>query len=246
MDSTRQIKLSYKEDFEIACTINNLNYTDLLQYFIDHVSFYVFIGGNMKAAYIWATKVCIECGDAIGGQATAVTDKSIQQISLKYIKMLTLLIERDEAESLNKSTYLMQAWSDEMRSLTSYIKTIQLPNKDELYLSFDFNLLCSINGLSIQQQLQYFIDRLSLARVRANNLLEGTTADPAASVLFALISSDSRLKTKLLPRQDIYRKYGLQLLELDKKLRGENNLKTRILNYRAFYQDWYQALNKAH
>jgi len=245
MYSTRQINLSYKDDFRIACKINNLNYADLLQYFIDHVSFYVFIGGNMAAAYLQATMVCIDMMDTIGRRVEEVKDKKIQQISLKYVKMLTKLIHHtNNKEGTAKSKTILKDWSDEMLPLTGYFQEIKLLNDGKLRLSFDFNLLCSMNGISIENQLQYFIDNISLARSRANNLFQLEQADPCNAVLLSLVSSGEGIKDKVLPKQAIYRKYGLRLLKLDKKQKEESNLENRILNYSAFYLDWYHALNK--
>jgi hypothetical protein len=245
MDSKRQIELSYTEDFVIACTINNLNYTELLQYFIDHVSFYGFIGGDVAAAYLWATTVCIESREDIGREVKVVTDKTVKQISLKYIQMLTALIRQtDHLATETKSRELMKAWSGEMLFLTNYLGNVELAGTAKLSLSFDFNLLCSMSGITIQEQLQYFIDHISLARQRASSLLHGTNNDPSTALLLSWVSSDKKVKGKLLPQQHIYRKYGLQLLKLDITQREESDLATRILNYRAFYQDWYHALNR--
>jgi len=246
MESIRQIRLNYREEFSIACTINNINYVDLLQYFVDHVSFYVFIGGNTTAAYLWATQVCVECKEAFGARVETIKDQKVQQVALKFIKKLTALIDyTDHIESTSKSNSLMKMWEQEMLPLTAtYINQIELPNKGELQLSFDFNLLCSMNGISIQNQLQYFIDHLSLAMERATNLLEIIKTSPSVAVLLSLISSEEVVKNRTLPKQAIYRKYGLQLLKLDKKQKEENNLENRILNYRTFYLDWYHALNK--
>lgn len=246
MERIRQIKLNYTEDFSIACTINNLSYTDLLQYFVDHVSFYAFIGGHMTAAYLWATKVCSECKDSIGEKVETIKDQKIQQVALKFIKKLTELIDHtDHTESAYKSKSLMRMWALEMLPLTTnYIQEVELPDTSRLHLSFDFNLLCSMNGISIQNLLQYFIDHLSLARERATNLLENVKTNPSSAVLLSLISAEEVIKNRTLPKQAIYKKYGLQLLKLDRKQKEESNLENRILNYRAFYLDWYHALNK--
>ena len=246
MEGISQIKLSDREEFSIACTINNIKAIDLLQYFVDHVSFYVFIGGNTTAAYLWATQVCIECREALGARVEVIQDQRVQQVALKFIKKLTALIhDTDHIEGAAKSNSLMKMWEQEMLPLTtSYIQEIELSNIGKLYLSFDFTLLCNMNGISIQNQLQYFIDHLSLATERAVNFLEIVKTNPSNAVLLSLISSEEVVKNRTLPKQAIYRKYGLQLLKLDKKQMKENNLENRIANYRAFYLDWYHALNE--
>jgi len=248
MDVIGQIKLNYTEDFRIACKINNLKQEELLQYFIDHVSFYAFIGGDMDPAYLWATTVSIDCKDVLGSQVEAVTDKRIQDISLKYIKKLTALnLETDLSRDIEckKSIALMNEWSGEMLSLTNYVnKAEETSLTGPLSLSFDFNLVCGMNGISTENQLQYFIDNISLAKDRAVNLLQTVKIDPSTAVLLFLISNHEGVKNKILPHQEIYKKYCLLLLKLDKKQKEESSLENRIHNYSAFYLDWYNALNE--
>jgi len=243
-----QIKLDYTEDFRIACRVNNLKARELLQYFIDHVSFYAFIGGDMEPAYLWATIVSINCREFAGGEVTTVTDEKIQQISLKYIKKLTgLRLETDLSKSLetSRSIVLMDEWAAEMLPLTDYLEDVVTDKGFLLKLRFDFNMLCRMNGLSIQELLQYFINTISLARERAVNLIEEVKADPSTSVLLFLVGYHDEVKNKILPQQDIYKKYGLKLLRLDKKQKEEPDLDTRIKKYRAFYLEWYDALGKS-
>lgn len=247
MDVIGQIKLSYTEDFKIACKINNLEHERLLQYFIDHVSFYAFIGGDMELPYLWATTVSIDCKEIMGKKVEAVKDQGIQKISLKYIKMLTALnIEEDLSASAAsaKSISLMKTWAAEMGPLANYPAGIQTSSGEELKLTFDFNLICSMNGVSVQHQLQYFIDKISLANERAVNLIQPVKTDPSTAVLLLLVSRHEGVRDKILPHQELYKKYGLWLLKLDKKQKEENDLENRIRNYSAFYLEWYNALSK--
>lgn len=245
MNSKEQIKLDYTEDFRIACRINNLKFEELLQYFIDHVSFYAFIGGRMEPVYLWATIVSISCREAEGGEVETVNDRNIQRISMKYIKKLTaLLFEKGLSKKIEtvRSIAIMEEWAAEMLPLTDYPDEIETEGGLSLKLRFDFNMLCRMNGLDVKQLLQYFINTISLARERAINLLVEVRADPGTSVLLFLVSSHEDVKNKILPQQDIYKQYGLKLLRLDKKQKEEADLDTRIKNYRAFYLDWYNAL----
>lgn len=247
MNIKGQIKLDYTEDFRIACRINNLKFEELLQYFIDHVSFYAFIGGDMEPVYLWATIVSINCREAEGGAVETVTDGNIQRISMIYIKKLTaLLLEKGLSKNIEtvRSIALMEKWAAEMLPLTDYPDEVETDSGLSLKLRFDFNMLCRMNGLDVQQLLQYFINTISLARERAINLLVEVRADPGTSVLLFLVSYHDEVKNKILPQQDIYKQYGLKLLRLDKKQKEEADLDTRIKNYRAFYLDWYNALGE--
>ncbi len=247
MDIKGQIKLDYPEEFRIACKINNLQHGELLQYFIDHVSFYAFIGGDMEIPYLWATTVCIECKEFWGKTVEAVTDQAIREISLKYIKKLTALsLETDLTKSAetSKSILLMKKWALEMTPMTDYQSGLNTDTGLKLKLTFDFNLLCRMNGVDIGLLLQYFIDSVSLARERAVNLYREVRTDPSTAVLLILVANHEEIKNKVLPRQEIYRQYGLRLLKFDKKQKEERNLDSRIKNYSDFYREWYNALNK--
>lgn len=246
MDVIGQIKLNYTEEFKIACKINNLKHEELLQFFIDHVSFYAFIGGDMEVAYLWGTTVTVDCiGEVENTVAETVKDQHIREISLKYIRMLTSLnleTAGDKKVLSQRSISIMKEWSLEMYSVAHYLNWVETPFGDRLRLNFDFNLLCSMNGISIDQHLQYFINHISLAKERAVNLFQTLKTDPSTALLLFLVSSHEEIKDRILPNQDLYKKYGLWLLKLDRKQREENNLENRIHNYRIFYRDWYNAL----
>lgn len=247
MNAKGQITLNYTDEFRIACKINNVQFEELLQYFIDHVSFYAFIGGTMEPVYLWATTVSIDCKDFQGGEVESITDHRIQGISLKYIRKLTSLnLEPDLSESLEtfKSVAIMKEWAEEMLPLTDYLSAIETITGESLQLSFDVNMLCRMNGIEIQHLLQYFISNISLARERAVNLLDVVKADPSTAVLLFLVGSHEEIKNKILPQQDVYKQYGLKLLRLDRKQKQVEDLETRIKNYSAFYREWYDALHK--
>lgn len=246
MDTTGEIKLHYPEDYKIACKINNLKHEDLLQYFIDHVSFYAFIGGDMEPAYLWATTVSIECKSFFGKTVEVVTDTQIQEISLKYVRKLTALNlnkSLSRGSGTLKSAVLMANWASEMVPLTDYQESVHTDRGEQLRLTFDFNLICRMNGLEVRILLQYFIDHISLARERALNLIKTVKTDPSTAVLLILISSHD-FKHKVLPQQDIYKRFGLRILKVDKQQKEEKDTGSRLRTYTEFYKEWYDALNR--
>jgi len=246
IDLKEEMKLNYTEDFRIACKINNLKHEELIQYFIDHVSFYTFIGGEMGAVNQWATKVCIDCKDLFGAVVERENDNEIRRISLKYIKKLTALSLEDEftvEEKVLQSDDLIEQWSYEMLPLTNYKTEFATGEGEILYLSFELNLLCKMNGVILEQLLQCFIDSISLSKERAVNLHEMVEINPGMAVLLLMLIGNNEVKNRIMPHQDIYKKYGLKLLKLDKKQREELNLQNRMDSYHSFYLEWYDALN---
>jgi len=247
METKRQIKLDYTREFTIACKINNLKPIELLQYFINHVSFYAFIGGEIDVTYLWATTVCIDFKEEYGGEVLRVTVPEIQEISLKYIKKLTALNLNGPPFSDTaafQSILIMDEWSSEMLPYTDYEAEVMVINRELLNLTFDFNLICRMNGSEIQDLLQYFIDKISLARERAMNFHHFVKTDPSTAFLLLLVGHDESVKSRILPQQEMYKKYGLRLLELDNEQNEEDDFENRRRNYDTFYQEWYSALSR--
>ena len=247
MNTKEEIKLNYPEEFRIACKINNLRHEELVQYFIDHVSFYAFIGGDMEAPYLWATTVSTNCKSFNGNEVQIIKDPEIQAISLKYVKKLTA-INLDRTLTIQKETFksisLMKQWAVEMTPLTNYQLNLRTTNGEVFKLSFDFNLLCRMNGIDITTLLQYFIDHVSLAKERAQNIIKTVKTDPSTAVLLLLVSSHEKIRNKILPQQDVYKQFCLKILKVDRLQREERSLEARIRNYTQFYREWYNALNK--
>lgn len=247
MNTKGEIKLNYPEEFRIACKINNLRYEQLVQYFIDHVSFYAFIGGDMEPAYLWATTVSIDCKEFNGNEVEVIKNPEIQAISLKYVKKLTA-INLDRSLTIQKETLksisLMKQWAVEMIPLTDYQMDLNTASGEVFKLSFDFNLLCRMNGIDMVALLQYFIDHISLAKERAYNIIKTVKTDPSTAVMLLYVSSHDKIKNKILPQQEVYKHFCLKIIKVDRLQKEERNLETRIKNYVSFYREWYNALNQ--
>lgn len=245
MDSKRQFGLTYTDDFSVACAINNLNPEDLLQYFINRTSFYAFNGGEMDAITLLATRVIVDCNHAYQAEVIAAKNREEQLTALKYIGLLSDLSFKDHLSAIDKmkeSFYLMREWENELLQTIDFPKTYEIDEDHFLILTFDFNLLCRINGISAKQALQYFIDNLSLAKDRAQSTF-GFEPNDASVPLFKLFLVSRSVKN-ISVFQDIHDWYSERLLALDVRLKKEVGIEERIGIYRAFYAEWYQAVKK--
>jgi len=247
MDSKGQFGLVYTEDFSVACAINYLKQEEVLQYFINRVSFYAFNGGEMEAVALWATRIIVDCKEIVKAEITPVNDRKLQRISIKYISLLSDLIDNTYLSTVDKmkeSFYIMQEWETEMMPLVDFPKTFYLNEERFLILTFDFNLLCKMNGLNPQQVLQYFIDSISLARERALNIIDFVGTDACMS-LFGMMKLSRSMKQHMLPvQQDIQQWYQGKLLALDENLKLEPDMDMRMSAYREFYTEWYNTLQR--
>jgi hypothetical protein len=247
MDSKGLDRLAYTEDFRVACNINNLKQEDVLQYFINRVSFYAFNGGEMEAVSLWATSIVIDCKKEVNAEIKAVTDRKVKRISLKYILMLGELNENPYLTTVDKmkeSFNLMREWEIDMSPLVDYPRIFPLDEGHSLALTFDFNLLCRMNGVEAVQVLQYFMNNISMASERAINLIEFVETNSCMSLFGMMRLSLDDKKNRIPIHQEIHKWYGEKLLLLDDRLKKEENLDKRIAVYRAFYKEWYNSLRK--
>ena len=245
MELNKELTLNYAEEFRIACTINNLRYEDVLQSFVNAASFYVFIGGEIDAAAQWATKVILDCKEEVNGKVSMSSDQLMRERSLKYVNMLKELSTADHLSrqiKFKKSEAIMKNWEEAIFAEDDPHDHVEINGNYNLTISFDFRMLCSINGVSTNQVLQYFIDMISLAEDRALNLYTIIKVNPGTAFTLLLLIKDNNTRSRRLPQEQIYVKYGLQLLDLDEKLEDEIEFKYRVKAYRRFYQEWYNAL----
>ncbi|MBB6272923.1 hypothetical protein HDF26_003383 [Pedobacter cryoconitis] len=247
MNSKERLRLTYTEDFQVACTINNLKYEDVLQYFIDRVSFYAFNGGEMEAVSLWATSIMVDCKAEVNGEVKAETDRKVKRVSLKYILMLGDLNDNaylSTVDKMKESFLLMKEWETEMAPLVDYPVEFQLDEYRVVSLTFDFNLLCRMNGVAADQVLQYFMNHISMAQERALNLIEFVETNSCMSLFGMMRMSAGDKKNKIPIHQEVHKWYGEKLLLLDERLKTEVSLEKRVAVYRAFYKEWYNSLRK--
>ena len=247
MEAEGQFGVKYTEDFTIACTINNLEHEAVLQYFIDRVSFYAFNGGDVEAVSLWATHIVLDCKRKAGAKVVPVKDKRIQKISLSYIRLLSDLINNvhlSTVEKMKESISLMREWEAEMPPNAEYPTTFFTDQHKSVLLTFDFNLLCNMNGIVVQQVLQFFIDEISLPRQRALGLPENSGSSASMSFFEMILMSRSMKRTKNRALKEIDQLYNGQLLQLDETLMDENDEGSRLTAYQELYTKWYNSLRK--
>lgn len=244
MDSKQQSRLNYTEDFSVACRINGINCDEMLQYFINKVSFYVYNGGEMDAAAMMATRIILECKEEKGSKLEPLTDKKVKRLFLKHILLLSKLADNSHLSTLEKiqeSYYLMEEWAQEAMPLVNYETTLPV-EEGFVSISFDFNLLCKINGLEIITPLQYFIDRMSLAVDRAVRLHHDVQPERSMALLEMRIMATNRSAPII--STEIHERYMDKLKDLDGWLSDVDDVEVRIKAYRNLYREWCEMLYK--
>lgn len=246
MDSKQQLGLNYTEDFRIACRINGINCDEVLQYFVNKVSFYAFNGGEMDASAMVATNIILEAKEELGSNIIPVKDRKVQRVFLKHIEILSKLTGNPHLNTLEKiqeSFYLMEEWALEMMPLVDYGTSLLVEDDVTLIISFDFNLLCKVNGLDVISVLQYFIDHVSLPVDRAVNI-SGVVKTESCMALFQMLLIGRNRTNSRIVRTDVYDRFTQKLQDIDEWMVDEKDLQIRIRTYRSFYKEWYDSLFK--
>ena len=247
MDFKGQFRFNYTEDFRVACAINNLKYKDVLQYFVDNVSFYAFNGGDMEPVILWATDIIIDCREAIDQEIEPEKDQKVRRIALKYILLLNELSEGmklSPSAKLKESVTLMEEWKQEAQPYSKDVESFPLDDTNAVKLTFDFIQVCKMNGVTVAQALQYYIDHISLPQDKAVNLLEYVNTHPCMALFGTMMSVHSSKIEKIPVTHDIQLLFAKRLLLLDEALKEEDNVAKRIVKYREFYAEWHAALRK--
>ncbi|WP_442590288.1 hypothetical protein ACSBL2_03500 [Pedobacter sp. AW31-3R] len=245
MESTQAINLNYTEEFRIACTINNIRFEIVLQNFIDQVSFYVFSGGEAGALSKWATKVMADFIVKFNSKPSPHLHTEVQAISTRYKRQLKSIIDNKQISTESKFSagmMVMEDWSAEIPPSADYPAEALLNQHFVLSFPFNFRILSMMNGTDTEQVLQYFIDNVSLAEDRAMNLYQVEVVNPSTCVLLLMLVKDEKSKRKPLPQEHIYVKYALRLLDLDEEMEKETDAEYRLVMYKIFYAEWYNAL----
>lgn len=247
MDFKGQFRLNYPEDFRVACTINNLKYEDVLQYFVDKVSFYAFNGGEMEPVILWATDIIIDCSETIDEKIVPENNQKVRRIALKYILLLNDLAEGTKLShtaKVKESVKLMNEWEQELRPYITDSEIFLLDETTAVKITFDFKQVCKMNGISVLQALQYYTDHISLPTDRAVNLLEYVETHPCMALFGTMMFSNSAKIERLPVTKGIQLSFAERLLTLDETLKEEEKVEKRISRYRTFYAEWSDALRK--
>lgn len=245
MERGGKFGLNYPEDFKVACAVHYFRQEEVLQYFINRVSFYAFNGGEMEAVALFATNIILKCKLECSAEILPVQDKRVERTVIKYIRLLSNLSDRSGlplVDKMEQSFRLMQEWEAAMSPLVNYPERMYLDDDHFLSLTFDFSLLCHMNGVGVNQILQYFIDHISLPVQRAGGAAEA--GNPVMSLFSIMLMNRAMNPIKQPNQQNVQNFYLHQLYELDMRMIDESDSISKQQAYRKLYAEWYDSLNQ--
>lgn len=112
-----------------------------------------------------------------------------------------------------------------------------------LRYTWDYYSFCSVLNIDPASSLQYFIDLISLPRMKAEDYLRAAgSRNPAMRFFLAMARGKTGLGRRIGENTRFYFRYIRQIQELDLRLLFNQNVDERERAYRKVYEAWYESL----
>lgn len=233
-------------EFKMACTIYNMSPKDVLQCFIDHVSFYDSLSQRFNGPYSYATNVLIsypyEENEKISKAFSRNRDHAIKCIR----GLLNLIMDPNLTEEQRRKKSLPII--SELHKITpnNYIKTneLKLDKNTTLRLTLDFRLFCEIHELVPAKYLEHFMANISLSDISARNSLGMTELNYAVAFFSALSDGYKNINEGNLPHPDLHFNFIDRMQEMHLRALFIRNLDQKKQMYQEVYYSHYLKLIK--
>jgi len=277
------IPIAYPEEFRITALITRMNIQEMIQGFVDGVSFYAFCGGHRKKPFTkelslkdsegnthncivkikevswldekaeYLIEIISNCMESYELEFFKETHPGLNSLHTKFVCLFYSLVSDSsisQAEKIDLAKLYMKDWQEKQRPLLAFPEEIILEQGEKINLSFEFNMVCRISNLCPEHVLCYYMNMLSIARVKAGMQFidRNPDANAAASPLSGGRSIFNRMEdiNDSEAEKDIRKAYEQKFVVVHASLKREKSFKKRLHTYRAFYKSWYEELVNAH
>lgn len=256
MDTVTTIVLEIPDEFKIACVVNNLKIAEVLQVFINHVSFFQTLNSGCLTGFQEASLVMSEYSvkTKLSGKNSKL--KSITDIegpefhrekSVKYIRQLiALTFHSKDSESVKhrKSIPIVKDLFKSIQGFKFCPEKICLNETEQLVFNNDFRIICELYQIYPKCYLEYFMNKISLAETNARLDLNIEVQCNAMAFFFRVVNGLGQLNNKAIKPGDAILNYIDEIQQLPAKSFIIRNLDERIALYSEFYQSHYQKISK--
>lgn len=136
--------------------------------------------------------------------------------------------------------YRYAATDENPTRLYGHRQMVTLPR---LRFTRDYTSFCSVLNINPAASLQYFINRISLPRMKAEDYLRTPgNRNPAMRFFLAMARGKTGLARRMSENNPIYFRFIREIHELDLRLLFNHNVGERERAYRKVYQAWYESL----
>lgn len=239
--------LDFPEDFRAACLIHQLAHEEILQHFIDSVSFCApFLPTNQEFKTI-ASAVVNHYVDTLDESVFPDHTTANTELALQFLREIVIITQVAGFRKNDKERACNDVIDRWYRAFDRKIITSDHLQFDEisLKLSRDFILYCEVSQVRPEAILQHFVNHISLPKAWA--LIASQPEDegnPAMGFFLKVIAG----KTGIYKDQSVLMYSAVQfgyiekLQELDLRLYFNRNVPEREQLYRDLYSCWYRDL----
>jgi hypothetical protein len=233
-------------EFQIACTIRRLVVPDVLQTFIDHVSFYYSVNSPYAEGFREATNVILEYSTKNrnhSNHASFGDDKNNKEFAIKCIKdVLAWGAKRGMSDKKKhaKCKPIIKQLHLSMEHLNS-IDKIYLDEENRLTFTDDFSVLCNIHRHHPKEYLEYFMSRISLADADARVGLKKIDENPSMG-FFQLVMRGLGDLIAIVNMTELEVDFIDKVQQLHYEVFLIRDLDKRRAIYQEFYLNYYNKL----
>lgn len=234
-------------EFKIACATYDLHIPEVLQLFIDHVSFYDSLSQKSDDLYRSATNTLLNYSISIRRETSTSFLKQREPI-LKYIREV-IRIATTPAQTHTKKRkmcvpFVKKIYQIMDRTITRDT-TLILDEGITLELKMDFCLLCELHNCTPEEYLEHFMSNISLPNTHANVGLKRVVENQAMGFFYKSLSTNKR-KPSLSAYRFLQVHFIDQIQELHLWLFIIRSYEKRVEKYQELYYQYYQQLLDAH
>lgn len=233
-------------EFKIACATYNLSIREVLQLFIDHVSFYDSMSQKSDDLYRSATNTLLNYSISIRRAHSPALLKHREPI-LKYIREVIKIAStppESQAKKRKMCVPIVRKIYRSMERSKTQNTSLLLEEEITLQLSMDFCLLCEIHHCSPEEYLEHFMSQISLPSTHANLGLNRLVENQAMGFFYKSLNIG-----KGTPAIHAHRNLQVQFIDQIQELhlwmfiiRGYEK---RVQKYQELYFNYYQLLLSA-
>lgn len=243
MNTKTKAPIAVPLNFKIACATYQLSIPEVLQLFIDHVSFYDSLSQKSDDLYRSATNTLLNYSISIRRETTTAFLNHREPI-LKYIRKIIGIATSSIKESNKKrklcAPIVKQIYQIIDRSMTKNTSLL-LEEGIILQLKMDFCLICEIHNCSPEEYLEHFMLQISLPRNHAQVGLKKVLENQAMGFFFKAVNIIEER-----PVRDSHKNLQIefidQIQELHLWLFLNRNLEKREEKYQEIYLSYYHQL----
>ncbi len=252
MNAERPDIIDIPEEFRIASTLNSFEPGKVLQFFINHVSFFCTLGGGYIRGYSQATMVTSEYSVKIHAPelklnqypAIAFDNKELATKCIIQIGRMALEKGKTAEKKRKKSLPVVNSLYKAIGSYSYCPEKIYLDEETVLDFTKDFRIVCELHHCYPKAYLEYFMNKISMAEDQAYRGLKIPRENPAAEFFHLLNLGFGNLRPPVIKSTEAQIDFIDAVQEFHARVFIIRSPDKRIAAYRDFYKTHYLNIIK--